>query len=340
MASFVKKRWYLVLIAGLILVFVGYKNLGPKDASKTKPYLVKKVDLMETLSFSGGVDAEEKATMVFQSTGKLSFIRVKEGDRVAKGQLLAGLDTGDLAAAERAAYYKYLAADVNAKYIEDTVKNHDKDESFLQKNNRVTAQTDRDTKYDSWLTAQRTLRYATLYSPIDGVIYNVTDNHSGEFITATNQFEIDIVNPATIIFTANADQTDVVKLKNGMVADIALDAYPDKLLKGTIKEIAYTPSVGETGTVYLVKLTLNAESADFQPRMGMTGDVTFLMREKKGVKAVPQNYVKTVKGEKIVYKKVNGGSQATKVTIGETLEGQTEILSGLNEGETIYDQAL
>lgn len=340
MMSFVKKRWYLVLVVGLVLAFTGYRQFGPKDLSKVKSYTVKTVDLRENLSFSGGVDAEEKAKMVFQSSGKLSFIRVKEGDRVVKGQLLAGLDTGDLVAAERAAYYKYLAADANAKYIEDTVKDHDKDESFLQKNNRVTAQTDRDTKYDSWLTAQRTLRYAILYSPIDGVIYNVTDNHSGEFVTATNLFEINIVNPASIMFTANADQTDVVKLKNGMVADITLDAYPDKLLKGTIKEIAYTPSVGETGTVYLVKLTIETGDTAYQTRMGMTGDVTFLMREKKGARAIPQNYVKTVKGEKIVYKKVDGGSRATKVTIGETLEGQTEILSGLNEGETIYDQAL
>src|SRR3989338_185673 len=340
MLSFLKKRWFLVLVVGLILAFVGYKQFGPKDTSKLKSYTVKKVDLKDSLSFSGGVDADEKATMVFQTSGKLAFVEVSEGEKVKKGQLLAGLDIGDLKAAERAAYYKYLGVDENEKYVEDTVKDHDKDESFLQKNNRVTAQTDRDTKYDYWLTAQRTLRYATLYSPIDGVIYNVTDNHPGEFITATNLFEIDIVNPATIIFTANADQTDVVKLKNGMMADITLDAFPDKPLRGTVKEIAYTPSVGETGTVYLVKLTIDTSDAGNQTRMGMTGDVTFLMREKKGVMAIPQNYVKTVKGEKIVYKKVVGGSQATRVTTGETLEGQTEILSGLNEGETIYDQAL
>jgi macrolide-specific efflux system membrane fusion protein len=340
MMSFVKKRWYLVLIVGLILVFVGYRQFGPRDASKAKSYLVKKVDLTETLSFSGGVDAEEKATMVFQTTGKLSFVKVTEGIIVKKGWLLAGLDTGDLKAAERAAYYKYLAADANAKYVEDTVKDHDKDESFLQKNNRVTAQTDRDTKYDSWLTAQRTLRYATLYSPIDGVIYSVTDNHQGEFITATNLFEVDIVNPATIIFTANADQTDVVKLQPGMVADITLDTYPDKPSKGTVKEIAFTPTAGETGTVYLVKLTLDTSNPDFQLRMGMTGDVSFPVRELTGVIAVPQSYVKTIKDERVVFKKVSGGSARARVTVGETLNGQTIVISGLNEGETIYDQAL
>src|SRR3990167_10771011 len=144
MLSFLKKWWFLVLIIGLILAFMGYRQFGPKDTSKLKSYTVKKVDLKDSLSFSGGVDADEKATMVFQTSGKLAFVEVSEGEKVKKGQLLAGLDTGDLKAAERAAYYKYLAADANAKYVEDTVKDHDKDESFLQKNNRVTAQTDRE----------------------------------------------------------------------------------------------------------------------------------------------------------------------------------------------------
>ena len=340
MLSFLKKRWFLVLVVGLILAFVGYKQFGPKDTSKLKSYTVKKVDLKDSLSFSGGVDADEKATMVFQTSGKLAFVEVSEGEKVKKGQLLAGLDIGDLKAAERAAYYKYLATDANAKYVEDTVKDHDKDESFLQKNNRVTAQTDRDTKYDSWLTAQRALRYATLFSPVEGVVYNVTDNHPGEFITSSNLFEIDIVNPATIVFTASADQTDVVKLKEGMVADIILDSYPDKPLKGTIKEIAFTPTAGETGTVYEVKLTMDTDNTEYQLRMGMTGDVGFVLREKKDVLAVPQRYVKTVNGQRLVYKKNDSRSSVVKVSTGETFDGQTEILSGLNEGETIYDQAL
>lgn len=340
MLSFIKKRWYLVFILALILGFVGYKNLGPKDLSKAKPFVVKKMDLKETLSFSGGVDADEKATMVFQTAGKLAFVKVKEGDEVKKGQVLAGLDTGDLAAAEKSAFYKYLAADVHAKYIEDTVKDHDKDESYLQRDSRVTAQTDRDIKYDAWLTAQRALRYATLYSPIDGVIYNVTDNHPGEFITAANLFEIDIVNPATIVFTAEADQTDVVKLKEGTVADITLDSYPDKPLKGTVGEIAFTPTAGEAGTVYEVKLTMDIDYTDYSLRMGMTGDVSFVLSEKKDVLAVPQRYVKTVNGQRLVYKKNDSRSSVVKVSTGETLDGQTEILSGLNEGETIYDQAL
>ncbi len=329
-----------MLAVGLILAFVGYKNLGPKDGSKTKPFVVKKTDLVENLVFSGGIDAQVKAKMVFQNTGKLSFVKVKEGDVVKKGEWLTGLDLGDFDQAVSSAWYKYLAADANAKQVEDSVKNNDSTESFTQKNTRVAAQTDRDIKYDSWLSAIRARDNAVLKSPINGVVYFVTNAQPGQFVTAGNQVEIDIVDPETIIFTVNADQTDLTKLKTGMVADVTLDAYPDKPCKGMVKEIAFTPTAGEAGTVYLVKLTLDTKNSNLQLRMGMTGDVSFPVRELTGVIAVPQSYVKTIKDERVVHKKVSGGSTRAKVTVGETLNGQSIILSGLSEGETIYDQAL
>lgn len=329
-----------MLVAVLILMFLGYKNFGLKNSSKAKSFTVKKTNLVETLVFSGGIDAQTKVKMVFQNTGKLSFVRVKEGDEVKKGDWLAGLDMGDFDQAVSSAWYKYLAADANAKQIEDSVKNNDSTESFTQKNSRVAAQTDRDIKYDSWLSAIRARNNAILKSPIEGVVYFATSAQPGQFVTASNQMEIDIVDPETIIFTANADQTDLTKLKTGMEADITLDTYPDKPYKGMVNEIAFTPTAGETGTVYLVKLTLDTSDHDLKLRMGMTGDVSFPVRELTGVIAVPQSYVKTIKDERVVYKKVGGGSTRAKVTIGETLNGQTVVLSGLIEGETIYDQAL
>lgn len=338
MISFLKKRWYLVLIVLLVIGFIGYRSFGPRDSSKVKTYLVKKTDLKELLSFSGGIDAEEKAIMTFQTTGKLNFVRVKEGDMVKKGAWLAGLDMGDFDQAVTSTWYKYIAADANAKQVEDSVKNNDSTESFTQKNLRVAAQTARDIAYDNWLQARRNQANAILKSPINGVVYNVTTAQPGSFITLSNQFEVDIINPATVIFSASADQTDVVKLSPGMVANITLDAFPNKQIPAIIKEIAYIPTAGETGTVYEVKFSMDQTNDGI--RMGMTGDVSFLIREIKGVLAVPQNYVKTIKGSKVVYKNVNGRSQITKVSVGETLEGQTEIQSGLSEGEMIYDQAL
>lgn len=334
--GFLKKRWFWVL-AFIVLIgggLIWYRN---KQKSIGKPYQVKLTDLSETLSFSGTVNASEKATMSFQSTGKLSFVKAKEGDLVKRGQVLAGLDTGDLKAAEQAAMYRYFAADANAKLIEDDVKNHDKDESYAQKNERVAAQTDRDIKYDAWLTAKRALTYATLTSPINGIVYQATTSQPGEFVTLTNQPQYLIVNPETIYFSADADQTDVVKIVEGKEAEINFDAYPGKPAKAVVTKIAYSPSQGETGTVYEVKLAFDKDPND-QLRLGMTGDVNFTLSEHKGVIAIPSRYIKTINEKKMVNKLVNGMITPTEIIAGETIEGETIINSGLIEGDQIYDQ--
>lgn len=334
--GFLKKRWFLVLVV-IILIGGGLIWYGNKQKATGKPYEVKRTDLSETLSFSGTVDAEDKATMSFQSTGKLSFVKAKEGDIVKRGQVLAGLDTGDLKAAVQAALYRYLAADANAKLVEDAVKNHDADESYAQKNQRVAAQTDRDIKYDDWLTAKRALTYATLVSPISGVVYQATTSQPGEFVTLTNQPQYLIVNPDSIFFSADADQADVVKIVEGKEAEITFDAYPNKPVKGVVTKIAFSPRQGETGTVYEVKLAFDKDPSTFL-RLGMTGDVNFILSENKGVIAVPVKYIKTINEKKIVNKSVNGMMTPTEVTVGDTIEGETIILSGLAEGDLIYDQ--
>lgn len=335
MLGFIKKHWFLLLI---FLTFVGslvwyfYVRIDTKGG-----LMVLKKDLTETLTLSGEIDATEKSTMTFQSSGKLSFVKVKEGDEVKKGQLLAGLDTGDLWAAERSAFYKYLAADAHAKYIEDTVKNNDKAESFLQRDTRTAAQTDRDIKYDTWLAAQRALRYANLYSPIKGIVYEIPPTQPGEFITSTNTLAFDIVNPETIYFSATADQTEVGQMTVGQTAKVTLDAFVDDPFEATIEKIAFTPKEDETGTVYEIKLSLSGGKS-FQPRLGMTGDVNFTLAEHEGVIAIPSRYIKTTDGDKRVMKVVNGRKQLTAVETGSVIDGQTIILSGLTEGETIYDQ--
>jgi len=339
MFGFIKRRFFLLVILLLIAGFIGWRIFkGQED--KYSPLTVVKTDLTEMLSFSGEVDASEKSTMTFQSTGKLSYIKVKEGDGVKRGQLLAGLDTGDLAAAERKAYYEYLAADANAKEVEDQVKDHDKDESFSQKNDRVTAQTARDIKYDAWLTAQRALRYATLYSPINGIVYSIPPTSPGEFITATNTVAFEIINPQTVFFSASADQTDVTKIKVGTRGEVTLDSFPDDPLPAVVYLISFTPKADEIGTVYQLKIGFGDGKIDERLRLGMTGDFSFVVQELKDVITVPTKYIKSQDGERYVVKAINGRMVRAKITTGDTIEGETVIVEGINEGDVIYDQTL
>ena len=98
MFKFLKRRWYFVLGVVIILAAIFIRNQSSSLSKEEKPktYKVKKETLQVTLSLSGEVDAEEKAILKFQTSGRLVWVGVKEGDYVNKYQTLASLDQRDL----------------------------------------------------------------------------------------------------------------------------------------------------------------------------------------------------------------------------------------------------
>lgn len=325
-------RKYIIAILVILAVFGVWKYFtNNKSSKKIESVKVLKSNLKEVLTLSGQIDADTKATLRFGSSGKIAWINVREGDVVKKWQGLAGLDSADLKAAETKAYYAYLAADANAKEVEDQVKGHDKDESYAQKNDRVAAQTARDTAYDAWYTAQRAVQTASIFSPIDGIVYSAPSLVAGTYITTPTQAEYQIVDPSSLHFSANADQSEVVSLSSLSLGTLSLDAFPDKKFSGNVQRIAYTPNADEVGTVYEVDFKIAGEIPS-QIRLGMTGDLSVIINEKSNVLTIPAKFIKSENGKK--YVKTN-----TKVFVETGLETDqgTEIVSGLSEGDVVYD---
>ncbi len=72
--------------------------------------------------------------------------------------------------------------------------------------------------------------------------------------------------------------------------------------------------------------------------MGMTGDVNFVFKEIKNVLTVPEAYIKKDNGKYYVSMIVGGKLKDIEVTQGANVEGEVEIISGLNENDVIYNQ--
>ncbi len=341
MLKLLKKRWYFIVVILIIAGFIFYKQqTGKTAASQEKPYTVKKQNLKETLSISGDIDADEHVTLRFQSSGRLAWVGVKEGDYVKKYQGLASLDQRELEKNLK----KYLNTYLSERWDYDQTK-EDKDfknigglsEDARRAALRVLdkAQFDLNNAVIDVELKDIALQYAYLYTPIEGIVVSVGSPYAGVNITPT-QAEFEIINPKSIYFSATADQTDVINLRQGMKADITLDPYTDKTISGTISTISFVPKTGETGTVYQVKMSLDTDNENYRYRYGMTGDAEFILREKQNVLAIPTSYIKTEKGKKYVLKKVNGAPVKTYIKTGEELDSATEILNGLKDGDIIY----
>jgi len=339
MINFLKKRWYLVLAVILILAFIFYKfNTKPKTTEKS--YKVKTTNLKEELSFSGQIDATEKVTLRFQTSGRLAWIGVKEGDYVKKYQTLASLDQRDI----KNRLQKYLNTFVSQRLSFEQTKDDNWNKQYdLSELIRKSAQrTLEDSQYDlnnSVLDVELqnlSLEYANLWTPIEGVVTKISTPFSGVNITPSGA-EFEVINPKTVYFSATADQTEVIKLEEGDAGKLILDAYPDLINKVKIDYLGFTPKTGESGTVYEVRMLIEDSINNKNLRYGMTGDTTFVLREKNNILAIPVSYLKGSKRNNFVYMKTNNKRNKVKVETGDEIDGMIEITSGLNANDIIYD---
>jgi HlyD family secretion protein len=337
-----KNHKYLIIL-GIFLVIGIYfliQNNQPeqKNGAKKKEttYTVKRQDLKQTLTLSGNIDAEEKVVLRFQTSGRLTWVGVKEGDMVKKYQTIASLDGRDVKKNLEKKLNTYLSERWDFEQTKDDYKNtilNDSIKRILEK-----SQFDLNNSVLDVELQNLSVEYATLWTPIEGIVTRIDAPYTGINITpATAEFEI--INPQTVYLSVSADQNEVIKLTNGMTAEITMDSYPDASLSGIIDTISFTPKAGESGIVYEVKVKLPMNNIDNRYRIDMTADATFITKEKANVFSVPNAFVKQENDKKYlnVLRNGNGKKQKIYVETGDEYDNDTEILSGVSEGDVIYD---
>lgn len=339
----IKKLWWLFLIGFLIGGGVVWK-VAAANAKKNEAntYTVKKEALTEVLSLSGEIDAEEKVSLRFQTSGLLNWVGVKEGDYVKKYQSLASLDKRDLQNSMSKLLNTYSKSRWDFEQAQADNKNWQTNGMTDLARDTVKRTLD---KYqfdlnNSVLTVESqalALKFATLWTPIEGLVTNIDAPFAGQNITpATATFEV--INPQTIFFLATADQTEIVSFTPEMVGKIILDSFPDTELAGKIKSISFTPKAGESGTVYEIKISVDISGLENKIKMGMTGDVDFIIKEIVDVLAIPETYLIKENGKFSVMVIQSGKKVKKEVIIGDSVEDMVEIKEGLNEKDIIYNQ--
>lgn len=338
MINFLKKRWYLIfLILGVsILFFWQNKDLEKKD--KEDFYQVKKENIKETLTFSGEIDAEEKVVLRFQTSGRLAWVGVKEGDYVKKYQTIASLDQRDLKnrldkylnnyAKQRNSFEQTKDDYWNLQYdLNQSIR--DKTKRILENNQYDLNNTVLDVEYQNL-----SVEYGSLWTPIEGIVTRIDTPIAGVNITPANA-TFEIVNPKTLYFSATVEQADVINLKEGLIGDLSFDSFPEEKTKGKIKYISFTPKQGETGTVYQLKIEIDENFKKMPLRLGMSGDINFILKERKDIIAIPFRFIKNDKKGEYVWLKINGKKIKKYIEKGEEVDGRIEIKKGLKEKDII-----
>ncbi len=331
-----RNRRTFAVIAVLILVggFLFIRNKQSTENQTIETAKVKRGTLEETLTLSGSVDAQEKAALTFQAAGRLAYVGVKEGDTVKKGQLIASLDVRSVK--------KNLQKELN-----DFVKTRN-DLDQIREDNKSVVMTDtikrllENTQYDvnnaiiDVELQSIAVQYASLVSPINGIMTRVYPAQPGVNVTPTNA-TYEVINPDSIYFIASIDQTEVVKISEGMKANVVVDAFPNDEIEGTIDTISFVPVQGETGTVYSVKVDIKNSNTTPKYRLAMTGDAKLITNKAANVLYLPFVFIKEDSdGRQFVYTQKDKKTKKY-ITTGIETEESVEIKTGLTEGITVYD---
>lgn len=338
--EFKKKRpklfWVIIVIAAILLVrplFFKSEKIDYQTAIATKG------DLVETLSTTGTIKADEFANLSFQGGGRLAFVNVKKGDVVKKGQAIAGLDTVVLNAAYQQALNNYRNYQAAAESALDSVKDNAGKETYSQKATRTAAEVARDNAYDSVKAAQANLQYATIFAPFAGIMAEVTPSFAGANVTPASVSYI-LVNPDTVYFDSEISETDLPKIKIGQKVNIKLDAYNDEIIEGKVDNIgivAFTSSTG--GNAYSLRINL-PKNIDQKYKVGMGGDVEIILATFNNTVKVPTQALVYENEKNYIWIKENNRLKKIEVVIGISSDNETEIKSGISDGDVFMSEPL
>ena len=198
---------------------------------------------------------------------------------------------------------------------------------------------------DALALAEQSLDDATLVAPIDGVvIFNsgpaaaATGGSGGEVTegaaVSPASAPFSVVDLGAVNFTAEVDEADIDRVKVGMKANVTLDAFPGEEFKSTVTRLNPVAQATATGgTVFEVEIALDDMGQDVL--IGMKGDATIKVSSQAGALTIPVEALFSEGGTDYVYVVENGKLKKIEITVGATTDTDVEVVSGLEEGQTV-----
>ncbi len=190
----------------------------------------------------------------------------------------------------------------------------------------------------AWSEYQQTS--AVIYAPISGTINGLSLQEGSVIVASTDsnsaQSATKIANVKTKalpMVSVNLTEIDVPKIKLGDKATVTFDAFSDKTFTGAVISIDTAGAVSSGVTSYPAVIRLDTDSDSILPNMGASASI--ITDRKDNVLLIPSGAVTVQNDSSYVRVLKNGKVQEVAVTTGLSSDSQTEIISGLSEGDTI-----
>lgn len=359
------KTIILIIIAVLIAGGVAWMLLGHTAKGKVifEKAEVFKGNISTSVTATGTVEPVTQVEVGTQVSGIVNQLYVDYNSEVKKGEVIAELDKTNLLSDLASKKAAMASAKTEFEYQQ---KNYNRSQTLHDK--QLVSDTDYETAYYNYQKAkdsytiskndvaksETNLSYATIYSPINGVVLS-RSVEAGQTVAASfntpTLFIIanDLTNMQVV---ANVDEADIGEVRDSLHVTFTVDAFPNDTFEGRVTQVRQEATT--TNNVVTYQVVISAHNPDLKLKPGLTANITIYTKEKNDVLAVPSkalrftpdklligpdDKVTDTKGAHKVWTYDGTIFTAHPVEIGISNGIHTEIIGGIAEGTQIVTDA-
>lgn len=351
-----KLKILAVVMLGAVGVGAAFFAMGglSTSAASTTQYLTSAAttgNVTDDVAATGALEAQSSYGLVFGSDPYLvtstatapnsttswpvSDVKVKVGDTVAKGDILATASTAELKRNLANATNSLKSAQVSLRAAKTTLSDAEDADVTAQirqaKIGLYNAQSQVSQAIQDRDAIRTQMAAATIKSPIAGIVteVNVTKGFDAPSGAAF------VVQSTTLQITTDVVESDLADIKIGQTASVALSAIDADVI-GTVSAISPVASSDSSSGVVSFPVTITLTDAPATARAGMSADVTITIQSATNVLTVPAEALRGTNGNySVLLLGADGKPQTQAVGVGLVTSTRAEITSGLTEGQAV-----
>ena len=307
-----KKVWMAVAAVVVIAVIVWLVSGGKKEEKvEFETAKVERQDIKTSITATGTIEPVTSVTVGTQVSGIVSKLYVDYNSVVKKGQVIAELDRTNLTSELNRAKAELTSAQSTLNYETANFERYQKlfDKGLVSANDYENAKLSFEkarqsvaSSRESVQKAQTNLGYATITSPIDGVVLSKSVEEGQTVAASFNTPELftiaqDLTDMRVI---ADIDEADIGGVKEGQRVSFTVDAFPDDKFDGQVTQVRQQATTSSNVVTY--EVVISAPNKDLKLKPGLTANVTIFTLEKSNVLAAPAKALRFVPNEALLSK--------------------------------------
>ena len=360
----------VVVVVVAILALIAYQQSRTAAVPEVRMVTVQRGAITKAVVATGEIRPLAEAEVKSRIGGVVRRFFAEEGDAVAKGQRLA--EIVPTATPEELVYAREAVK--TAKYrLDQSRRILNRLESLAEKDLVSDAEIDEaetqlsidEARYDAALAELEVLEEGSagakatrdrttastasalgdmiIASPINGIVLSRNVDEGSSVIPLSSAYGgtslMTLADVSSMHFEGDVDESDVAKISEGMATKVFVDAFPETVFTGVLTKIAPQGVMTEGVVNFSVEAEIDGDTSVL--RTGMSADVQLVLEERTGVLTVPEGAVIYQADSTFVEvsdETAQGGRLRTPVEVGLSDGIRTEVIKGLEEGQTVLLQ--